>query len=120
MHTMSIYIAREQFIRHQTVECTQARSKDFHIHVVHALLHMHVFMKFKSSCTVLVNTFLVCYVIFYVYLSCIVYTVRFEQSTYNAHEYTGLVQIILLFNDLIPFPFTLQVITTDGSAIGKV
>ena len=51
---------------------------------------------------------------------CIVYNVRFEQSTYNAHEYAGLVQIVLLFNDMIPFPFTLQVIATDGSAIGKV
>ena len=55
MHTTSVYIAREQFIRHQTVERTQACSKDFHIRVVHALLHTRVFMKFKSSCTVLVN-----------------------------------------------------------------
>ena len=54
------------------------------------------------------------------YLSCIVYTVRFEQSTYDVHEYAGLVQIVLLFNDLIPFPFTLQVITTDGPGFGKV
>ena len=52
MHTTSVYIAREQFIRHQTVERTQARSEDFHTHVVRALLHMCVFMKFKSSCTV--------------------------------------------------------------------
>ena len=52
MHAMSIYIAREQFLHHQTVERTQARSEDFHIRVVRALLHTHVFMKFKSSCTV--------------------------------------------------------------------
>ena len=52
MHAMSVYIAREQFLRHQTVELTQARSKDFHIRVVRALLHTRVFMKFKLSCTV--------------------------------------------------------------------
>ena len=52
MHATSVYIAREQFIHHQTVECTQARSKDFHTHVVRALLHMRVFMNFKWSCTV--------------------------------------------------------------------
>ena len=45
-------IAREQFIRHQTVERTQARSEDFHTRVVRALLHTRVFMKFKSSCTI--------------------------------------------------------------------
>ena len=52
MHATSVYIAREQFIRHQTVERMQAHSEDFHTHLVHALLHTHVFMKFKSSCTV--------------------------------------------------------------------
>ena len=52
MHTRSVYIAREQFICHQTVQCTQARNEDFHTRVVHALLHTHVFIKFKSSCTV--------------------------------------------------------------------
>ena len=52
MHATSVYIAREQFIRHQTVERTQARSEDFHIRVVHALLHTCVFMKFKSSCAI--------------------------------------------------------------------
>ena len=52
MHATSVYIAREQFLRHQTVERTQARSEDFHIRVVRALLHMRVFVKFKSSCTV--------------------------------------------------------------------
>ena len=56
MHATSVYIARkparEQFIRHQTVERTQARSEDFHIRVVRALLHTRVFVKFKSSCTV--------------------------------------------------------------------
>ena len=53
MHATSVYIAREQFIRHQTVERAQARSEDFHIRVVRALLHTRVFMKFKLSCTVL-------------------------------------------------------------------
>ena len=52
MHTTSVYIAREQFRRHQTVERTQARSEDFHIRVVRTLLHTRVFMKFKLSCTV--------------------------------------------------------------------
>ena len=52
MHVTSVYIAREQFIRHQTVERTQARSEDFHTCAVRALLHTHVFMKFKLSCTV--------------------------------------------------------------------
>ena len=56
MHATSVYIAREQFIRHQTVERMQARSEDFHNRVVHALLCMRVFMKFKSSCTVLQTT----------------------------------------------------------------
>ena len=55
MHATSIYIAREQFIRHQTVKRTQARSEYFHICVVRALLHMRVFVKFKSSCTVLLS-----------------------------------------------------------------
>ena len=45
MHATSVYIAREQFIRHQTVERTQARSEDFHIRVVRALLHTRVFVK---------------------------------------------------------------------------
>ena len=44
---MSIYIAREQFVRHQTVERMQARSEDFHTRVVRALLHTRVFMKFN-------------------------------------------------------------------------
>ena len=52
MHATSVYIAREQFIRHQTVERTQARSEDFHTRVVRGLLHTCVFMKFKSSRTV--------------------------------------------------------------------
>ena len=52
MHAASIYIACEQFIRHQTVKRTQALSEDFHTRVVRALLHTRVFMKFKSSCTV--------------------------------------------------------------------
>ena len=53
MHATSVYIAREQFLRHQTVKRTQARSEDFHIPVVRALLDTRVFVKFKSSCTVL-------------------------------------------------------------------
>ena len=52
MHATSIYIAHEQFIRHQTVEHTQTRSEDFHTRVVRALLHTRVFMKFKLNCTV--------------------------------------------------------------------
>ena len=52
MHATSIYIARKQFICHQTVERTQARSEELHTHVVRALLYTRVFMKFKSSCTV--------------------------------------------------------------------
>ena len=52
MHATSVYIAREQFLRHQTVERTQARSEDFDIRVVRALLHTRVFMKLKLSCTV--------------------------------------------------------------------
>ena len=53
MYAPSVYIAREQFIHHETVERTQAHSEDFHTRVVRALLHTHVFMKFKSSCTIL-------------------------------------------------------------------
>ena len=52
MHATSVYIAREQFIRHQTVKRMQARSEDFHTRVVRALLHTRVFMKFISSCTI--------------------------------------------------------------------
>ena len=55
MHATSVYIAREQFIRHQTVERMQARSEDFHSRVVRALLHTRVFMKFKSSYTVYID-----------------------------------------------------------------
>ena len=52
MHAMSVYIALEQFIRHQPVVRTLARSKDFCTRVVHALLHTRVFVKFKSSCII--------------------------------------------------------------------
>ena len=52
MHATSVYIAYEQFIRHQPVVRTLARSEDFCTHVVRALLHTRVFVKFKSSCTV--------------------------------------------------------------------
>ena len=52
MHATSVYIAHEQFIRHQPVVCTLARSKDFCTHVVHVLLHTRMFVKFKLSCTV--------------------------------------------------------------------
>ena len=51
MHAMSVYIAREQFIRHQPVVRTLACSEDFCTRVVRALLHTRVFVKFKSSCT---------------------------------------------------------------------
>ena len=54
MHAMSVYIAREQFIHHQPVMCTLARSKDFCTRVVRALLHTRVLVKFKSSCTVII------------------------------------------------------------------
>ena len=53
MYTTGIYIAREQFIRHQTVKRMQARSEDFYPCVVRALLHTRVFIKFKSSCAVI-------------------------------------------------------------------
>ena len=52
MHATSVYIAREQFIRNQSVVCMLARSEDFCTRVVRALLHTHVFVKFKLSCTV--------------------------------------------------------------------
>ena len=52
MHATSVYIAREQFIRHQSVVYTQARSEDFCTRVVRALLHTCVFVTFKSNCTV--------------------------------------------------------------------
>ena len=52
MHAASVYIAHQQFIPHQPVVCTLARSEDFCNCVVRALLHMRVFMKFKSSSTV--------------------------------------------------------------------
>ena len=48
MHVTSVYIAREQFIHHQPVVCTQARSKDFCTRVVRALLHTRLFM----NCTI--------------------------------------------------------------------
>ena len=49
MHAMSVYIAREQFIRHQPVVCMLACSKDFCTHVVRVLLHTRVF---ELSCTI--------------------------------------------------------------------
>ena len=52
MHTTCVYIAREQFIRHQPVVCTLARSEDFHTCVVRTLLHTRVFVKFELSCTI--------------------------------------------------------------------
>ena len=55
MHATSVYIAREQFIRHQPVVCTPARSEDFCTCVVRALLHTHMFVKFKSTCTIFSN-----------------------------------------------------------------
>ena len=55
MHATSVYIAREQFIHHQPVVCTRAHSEDFCTRAVRALLHMRVFVKFKSSCTICIN-----------------------------------------------------------------
>ena len=49
MHATSVYIARKQFTRHQTVERTQAHSKDFHTRVVRALLHTRLLMKFNRA-----------------------------------------------------------------------
>ena len=45
MHATSVYIAREQFIRHQPVVRTRARSKDFCTRAVRALLLL--FVKFN-------------------------------------------------------------------------
>ena len=42
-------LRRKQFIRHQIVERTQARSKDFHTRVVRALLHMRVFIQWSLN-----------------------------------------------------------------------
>ena len=50
--TMSVYIVHEQLRHHQLVVHTLARSEDLPIHVVHALFHMQVLFKFKSSCTI--------------------------------------------------------------------
>ena len=47
---MSVYIVCKQPIHHQPVVHTLACSKDFHICVLRALFHTHVFFKFKSSC----------------------------------------------------------------------
>ena len=55
MHATSVYIAREQFIRHQPIMCMLAHSEDFCTRVVRALLHTRVFVKFKLSCTVSIN-----------------------------------------------------------------
>ena len=60
MHVMSVYIAREQFIRHQPVMCTLALNENFCTRVVRALLHTHVFVKFISSCTVMLTHVLCC------------------------------------------------------------
>ena len=51
MHTVSVYIAREQFIRHQSVVYTLECREDFCTHVVRALLHTRVLVKFELSCT---------------------------------------------------------------------
>ena len=51
MHATSVYIAREQFIHHQPTVYMLACGEDFCTHVVCALLHTRVFVKFKSSCT---------------------------------------------------------------------
>ena len=44
---------------------------------------------------------------------------KFEQSAYDVNEDDGLVQLVLLFSNLIPFSFSVQVNATGGSATGK-
>lgn len=44
---------------------------------------------------------------------------RFEQSTYDVDEDAGLVRLVLLFNGVIPFSFSVQANATGGSATGK-
>ena len=68
MHATSVYIAREQFIRHQSVVRMLARREDFCTRVVHAQLHTCVFIKFKLSCTVhtYIHTYIHTYVRTYV------------------------------------------------------
>ena len=51
---MSVYIVCEQLKRHQPLVHTLALSEDFPVCVVHALLHTHAFLKFKSTCTVII------------------------------------------------------------------
>ena len=53
---MSVYIVREQLIRHQPVVHMLARNEDYPIRVVRALFYTQVFFKFKSSCTIRMMT----------------------------------------------------------------
>ena len=49
----SNFTLRGQLRRHQVLVCLQARNKFFAVRVVHVQWRMQVFLKFKSSCTVL-------------------------------------------------------------------
>ena len=50
--TQRVFILLASNLCHRPVVCTRARSEKFCTRVVHALLHMRVFVKFKSSCTI--------------------------------------------------------------------
>ena len=50
--TQRVFILLASNLCHQPVVCMLGSSKDFCTCVVHALLHTHVFVKFKSSCTI--------------------------------------------------------------------
>lgn len=47
------------------------------------------------------------------------HTIEFEQLTYNVDEYVGMFEVVLRMSDLVPSPFTVQIITTDGLATGE-
>ena len=50
----SVYIVHKQLRHHQPLVYTPARSEYFPVRLVPALFHTQVFLKFKSSCTVLI------------------------------------------------------------------
>ena len=49
----------------------------------------------------------------------VIYTVGFNQLTHTVHEDSELVQLTLVLDKSSSYDITVQVITTDGSAIGK-
>ena len=49
----------------------------------------------------------------------VIYTVSFSQLTHTAHEGNELVQLTLVLDNSPSANITMQVITTDGLAIGK-